>query len=620
MELFNNLGRWRAPLRVVLDLLAWAAATWIGIYLRLGLNPGEQSRIGFLRLFPIIAAVQIVTGYAVGLYRRRWLYGSFDEVQALVVTAALTTTGVFLLNQYALSSWHLDDRPVPQSAVIVGGIVGLVSMAAVRYAWRLYLERIGRPSDPNAERLLVYGAGRGGQQVITALMRSPTSPFIPVGLLDDSPVKQRLSIMGVPVIGDRHDMPKAAARTKATTLLIAVPSADAHTIGQLVDLATEAGLRVKTLPPVNELFGQAPSVGDIREVTEQDLLGRHQIETNLSEIAGYLQGKRVLVTGAGGSIGSELSVQLQQFDVGELILLDRDESALHQVQLRLHGRAMLDTNETVLVDIRDRDAVMAMFQDRQPEVVFHAAALKHLPLLERYPDEAFKSNVLGTVNVLRAAAATGVAVFINISTDKAANPTSILGYSKRVAERLTADFGRRVPGTYISVRFGNVLGSRGSVLTAFRDQIERGGPVTVTHEDVTRFFMTIPEAVELVIQAGAIGTSGEVLVLDMGEPVRIYDVARRLVAQSGQDIRIEMTGLRPAEKLHEELFGDGEPRHIRPRHPVISHVPVPPLGLSDVEGVEDVRDMGVLKELLAQMCVGDSGTYASSRTPGVTCD
>lgn len=559
-----------------LDLVAWAAATWIAVYLRLGLNPGEYGRTGFLRLFPITAAVQITTGYIVGLYRRRWLYGSFDEVKALVVTAALTTTGVFLLNQYALSTWYLDDRPVPQSAVMVGGITGLVSMAAVRYAWRLYLESIGRPSDPNAERLLIYGAGRGGQQVLTALMRSPKSPFIPVGLLDDSPMKQRLSIMGVPVMGDRGDIARAATRTKATTLLIAVPSADAHTIGELVDLAAEAGLNVKTLPPVNELFGQAPGVGDIREVTEQDLLGRHQIETNLAEIAGYLQGKRVLVTGAGGSIGSELSVQLQQFDVGELILLDRDESALHQVQLLIHGRALLDTRETVLVDIRDAAALAAVFRERRPDVVFHAAALKHLPLLEQFPDEAFKSNVVGTLNVLQAAAAAAVSVFINISTDKAANPTSILGYSKRVAERLTAHFGRHERGTYISVRFGNVLGSRGSVLTAFRDQIERGGPVTVTHEDVTRFFMTIPEAVELVIQAGAIGTSGEVLVLDMGEPVKIYDVARRLIAQSGRPVGIEITGLRPAEKLHEELFGDGEVDR-RPRHRLIGHTQVPPL-------------------------------------------
>ena len=258
-------------------------------------------------------------------------------------------------------------------------------------------------------------------------------------------------------------------------------------------------------------------------------------------------------------------------------MLDRDESALHQVQLTIYGRALLDTPDTVLADIRDADRVVEVFNEYRPDVVFHAAALKHLPMLERHPNEAYKSNVIGTLNVLRAAEAVAVQIFVNISTDKAANPTSVLGYSKRIAERLTAHVAATAPtGTYLSVRFGNVLGSRGSVLRTFREQIDQGGPVTVTHSDVTRFFMTVQEAVELVIQAGAIGRSGEVLVLDMGEPVRIHDVARRLVAQSRRPIEIIATGLRPGEKMDEELFGDGEV-DVRPYHPLISHVPAPPL-------------------------------------------
>jgi len=260
-----------------------------------------------------------------------------------------------------------------------------------------------------------------------------------------------------------------------------------------------------------------------------------------------------------------------------LIMLDRDESALHEVQLSIHGRALLDTPQTVLADLRDATTINDIFKTRQPEVVFHAAALKHLPLLERYPSEAYQTNVLGTATLLQAAQTNGVKVFVNISTDKAANPISILGYSKRIAERITASFGvTATTGKYISVRFGNVLGSRGSVLMSFRDQIEKGGPVTVTHKGVTRYFMTISEAVQLVIQAGAIGSSGEVLVLDMGNPVSIYDVATQLVSNSRKSVAIEIVGLRAGEKVHEELFGDGE-IDTRPHHPLISHVKVDPI-------------------------------------------
>lgn len=565
--------RLATPLRITLDVAAWTAAIALMVYVRFNLSFEQGSGSGLWKALPLLIVIQVLAGYAVGLYRRRWRYGSFDEVAALVVTAAVTTGALYWLNHS-----YLKPRPVPQSAVLAGGAFGLVLMAAIRYVWRLALERLRRPTERTAQKLLIYGAGEGGLQVITALLRSPTSRFLPVGLLDDDPAKQRLSITGVPVMGGRHNMSEARSKTGAETLLIAVPSASSKTIGELADLAAEAGLTVKVLPPVDELFDQH-NVGerDIRDLTEADLLGRHQIQTNIDEIAGYLTGKKVLVTGAGGSIGSELCRQLHRFAPAQLLMLDRDESALHQVQLSIHGRALLDTPDVILADIRDAGRIRELFQQHRPDVVFHAAALKHLPLLEQYPEEAYKSNVLGTLNVLQAAQETQVGVFVNISTDKAANPISILGYSKRVAERLTADIGHRTTvGTYLSVRFGNVLGSRGSVLHSFHDQIARGGPVTVTDRDVTRFFMTIPEAVQLVIQAGAIGRTGEVLVLDMGEPVRIHDVARRLIAQADKPIRIQFTGLRPGEKLHEELFGDGELDH-RPRHPLIAHAAVPPL-------------------------------------------
>jgi len=578
----RQLHRYTTPARIALDMLAWCVATATGIYLRFGLIFDEQATRGLFKLLPLVAVLQVLVGTFVGLYRRKWRYGSFDEVAALVMASCITTGLLYVINGY-----YFDVRPIPQSAVIVGGILGLVLMAGCRYVWRLTMERARRPDDRSAEPMLVYGAGEGGIQVLTALLRSRSSPFVPVGLLDDDPAKQRLSIMGVSVLGGRSALPAARAKTGATVLLIAVPSASAQIVGELADLAAQQGMTVKTLPPVEQLFDQPVTASDIRDLTEEDLLGRHQVQTNLEEIAGYLTGRRVLVTGAGGSIGSELCRQLNRYAPAELMMLDRDESALHQVQLSIFGRAMLDTPDMILADIRDRHVLEEIFLERRPDVVFHAAALKHLPLLEQYPEEAYKSNVIGTLNVLEAAAAADVSVFVNISTDKAANPISVLGYSKRVAERLTskmaaADGG----GTFLSVRFGNVLGSRGSVLTTFREQIANGGPITVTDRDVTRFFMTIPEAVQLVIQAGAIGRSGEVLVLDMGEPVRIYDVARRLAAQADGQIDIVFTGLRKGEKLHEELFGDGELDH-RPRHRLISHAMVPPLEFDEVVSCGD---------------------------------
>ena len=371
-------------------------------------------------------------------------------------------------------------------------------------------------------------------------------------------------------------------------------------IRDLNSIASDAGLAVKVVPSVSEIVDGKITTADLRDINEADLLGRHVIETDVDSIAHYLTGRRVLVTGAGGSIGSELCRQIHRFRPSELILLDRDESALHAVELSLHGRALLDDESTVLADIRDADRIQEVFLQRRPHVVFHAAALKHLPMLERAPSEALKSNIWGTQNVLDAALAADVDRFVNISTDKAANPKSVLGYSKRIAERLTAAAASDSTGMYLSVRFGNVLGSRGSVLTSFAQQIESGGPVTVTDPDVSRYFMTVPEAVQLVIQAAAIGQGGEALVLEMGAPVRIADVARHLIAQSGQLIDITYTGLRPGEKLDEELFGAGEIGQAT-SHPLISHVVVPPIPSSRIAGLDTTLDAQSTRDSLAAL-------------------
>ena len=369
-------------------------------------------------------------------------------------------------------------------------------------------------------------------------------------------------------------------------LLIAIPRAGRALVAELTDRARAADLAVKVLPSNRELLDGAVRLADIRDLTLSDLLGRREVQTEVETIAGYLTGKRVLVTGAGGSIGSELCRQIQRFAPAELMMLDRDESALHGVQLSIEQRALLEDTDRcslLLADIRDTPTIAEIFRTRAPQVVFHAAALKHLPLLERFPREALRTNVFSTLDLLEMACRAGVERFVNVSTDKAADPTSVLGYTKRISERLTADVATRSEGVYLSVRFGNVLGSRGSVLETFQAQIASGGPITVTDPEVTRFFMTTAEAVELLIQAGGIGRPGEVLVLDMGDPVRIADVARRLVELTQSDVDIVFTGLRPGEKADEVLFGAGEV-DFRPVHPLIAHVSVPPLAPSALAG------------------------------------
>ena len=339
-------------------------------------------------------------------------------------------------------------------------------------------------------------------------------------------------------------------------------------ISRANNFARAAGLDVKVLPTVAELMNGVDHT-DVRDLAPEDLLGRHQVDTAMDSIAGYLQGKRVLVAGAGGSIGSELCRQINGFAPSELMMLDCNEDALHSLALSLSGRADLESPNLILANIRDPEQLQQIFDTRRPQIVFHAAALKHVNILQTHAAEAVKTNVIGTLNVLEAARSADVQRFVNISTDKAADPESVLGHSKRIAEGLTKSYATISTGTYLSVRFGNVLGTSGSVLRTFRAQIDRGGPVTVTHPDVTRYFMTVHEAVQLVVQAAVIGRDGEALVLDMGKPVRIVDLAHQLIDRAGQPIDIVFTGLKPGEKLHENLLGAGEVDE-RPIHSLVS--------------------------------------------------
>lgn len=582
--------------RIVLDSFAWFVGLLFGTWVRYDLQWESVELRGVLGFVGLAIVLQLLTGFVFGLYRGRFVFGSFDEVAAIALTAGTSTVALFLID------FALPVRAVPLSATLGGGIAAFVLIGGARYLWRLRLAQAMRPSGEGLGRLIVFGAGRGGLQVITAMLQDSDSPYVPVALLDDARTKRRLRVMGVRVEGNRTSIAAVAERRHADGLLIAIPSATGDLISEVTKLAEDVGLKVTVLPPVAELLGSGVSLRDIRPVNEADLLGRRTIDTDVASIAGYLRGKRVLITGAGGSIGSELCRQILSFQPSSLIMFDRDESALLNLQLSIDGSGRLDSDELVLGDLRDPDCIRSLFEEHAPHVVFHAAALKHVPLLERHPAEAIRTNVWGTLTLLEAAANHGVERFVNISTDKAADPINVLGYSKRICERLTAYFASQAGGTFLSVRFGNVLGSRGSMLDTFKTQIASRSHVTVTDPEVTRFLMTIEEAVQLVIQAGAVGRDGEVLVLDMGDPVRIVDVARRLISQSDRPVSIEYTGLRLGEKLHEKLFGSDE-LDYRPVHELIAHIAVPALRPDDALSIDPRDPRGHLVAQLETLCV-----------------
>lgn len=552
---------------MVTDLLAWPAGIFTGAFLKLVLNAGQAiDEVAVAVMVAIL--VHGMLGWATGLYRRRWRISSFDEISTLGVVWS-GTSAVMVLGSF---SARLNGSDLPTSAVITGCLTSLGLLCLERIVWRRYWEAHHRPDPQRCRPTIVLGAGEGGAQILKAMLSDPTSLYYPVALLDDDPGKRNRQLHGVRVLGTQEDLEVVAAQTGAEVLLIAITQADSSLIQTMAMRAADVGLELRVLPPASELVGRM-TLADVRPPTVDDLLGRDPVEIDLQAVAGYITGRRVLVTGAGGSIGSELSMQLNGFRPSQLYLLDRDENALHAVQLAMEGHALLDSEMLIVADIRDRERMFEIFELYRPEVVFHAAALKHLTLLQRHAMEGLKTNTVGTKNLLDAAVLVGVETFVNVSTDKAADPSSVLGATKLSAERLTALAAAETGRRYVSVRFGNVLGSRGSVLPTFLGQLEAGQPITVTDPEATRFFMTIPEAVRLVVQAGAIGEPGEVMVLDMGNPVKIVDLAKQLIASLRPGTPIVFTGLRPGEKLHEVLFSPDEIGVSR-QHPRIVHTPV----------------------------------------------
>ena len=555
---------------VLLDLALVFPAYLVPLVLRFdGAVPDKFWRM-FWMFVPVAALVHLLMNHVFGLYGQMWRYASVLEARRVLVSGISAGALVFV----AGSIWA-GERPVPLSVAVLGPILSLLFFGAVRFQSRLFgFHRRNVSSTRN--RVLLMGAGDAGAMILKDIQTAPSLGLDPVGIVDDDPRKRGYSMNGVRVLGSRADIPPLVERLGVEQLLFAIPSASSEIVREVAALCEEANVTMRVVPSVREIYGGKITARDIRDLQIEDLLGRQQVETDLESVRAILQGRRVLVTGAGGSIGSEIARQVAELEPAALILLDHDETHLHDVQMQLHDTPGL---ELVLADIRERERILQLFTAYRPEVVFHAAAHKHVPVLEVHPEEALMTNVMGTMNVADAALAARVRRFVMISTDKAVRPVSVMGASKWFAEQVVR--GTRESGcVFCAVRFGNVLGSRGSVIPTFLRQISEGGPVTVTDPSMARYFMSIQEAVQLVLQAAALSRGNEVLTLEMGEPMNILDLARRLIRLSGRvpdvDIKIEIVGTRPGEKVVEDLVDPLE-EPLPSAHPgiAVSRPPVP---------------------------------------------
>ncbi|HKT36610.1 MAG TPA: nucleoside-diphosphate sugar epimerase/dehydratase [Nitrospira sp.] len=510
----------------------------------------------FLQGLPIILTVYWLSLFLFGIQRGLWRYvGLHDLVRILwaSVTAAIVSFGIL----HGFLHWFA----YPRSVIILSGVLSGLYLAGIRLAVRWFREWL-QVSSPMARRVLIVGAGNASELLVRDMLSDASYHYRPVGLIDDDPVKRRMKIHGVPVVGKIEEMPDLVRRLLVHEIIVAIPSAS-NAVKQKI-LAASEGCKIplKVLPSVRQLLADPAALRQIRPMSLEDLLQREPVQTDRQELHMLLEGKRVLVTGAGGSIGSELCRQIAQYKPAVIVLFERYENGLHALDLELRDRFPLVKFVPSVGDVTVPDRAHEVLTQTRPDLVFHAAAHKHVPLMEMNPKEAARNNVFGTKIMAEASLSAGVERFVLISTDKAVNPTSVMGATKRVAEEFIQSLNRQGQTKFTVVRFGNVLGSNGSVVPRFADQIRRGGPVTVTHPDIRRFFMTIPEAVQLVLQASVMGHGEEVFVLDMGEQIKVADLARNMIVLSGlvpdQDIHIVYTGLRPGEKLFEELFEDTE--------------------------------------------------------------
>ena len=543
---------------LVLDGILINAVALTALYTRFEFSIPALAESGFvevyLRLAPFYTAAALVIFSLLRLYRSLWEYASIGELRNLMLAGILASGA--LMGICAVSGQYL-----PRSMPVINAVYLFLVIGGVRYAYRL-ARRIAKHPVEQRRRTMLIGAGAGGALVLRELRRSQLSQNNVVCIIDDDPLKQGSYLLGVKVVGGRDCIEAAAARYRVSDIILALPSAAPGQRRAIVEICQRTKCRIQTLPGLYQLASGQVRVEQLRNVDVEDLLGRDKVQVDLSGICSYVTGKRVLVTGGGGSIGSELCRQIAALKPKQLVIFDIYENNAYAIQQELaHTHPELDL--VVLIgSVRDRARVDSLFKTYRPEIVCHAAAHKHVPLMEDSPNEAIKNNVFGTLHAAQAADAYGAEIFVLISTDKAVNPTNIMGASKRLCEMIVQVMGKHSSTKYTAVRFGNVLGSNGSVIPLFKKQIAYGGPVTVTHKDIIRYFMTISEAVSLVLQACVYAEGGEVFVLNMGEPVRIDDLARNMIRLSGLepdvDIAIQYTGLRPGEKLFEELLMQDE--------------------------------------------------------------
>ena len=550
----------KSGLFVLSDITLLSISLFLAYYLRFDLSAESIPKSfsdNVLMLLVVSVVLKIAVFIPFKLYKSLWRYAGMYELVSVFLASVITNGILFAYIAFV-------ERLAPRSIFVIAGMIDVFFIGGSRLVYRLYrrlvLGRVIKIDD--LKRVLVFGAGDAGAMIAKEMELHPELKYKLIAFMDDSPDKIGRKVNGIPILGGVEDVSGIVDKKSIDEIIIAIPSAKPAVINNIYEQCSKTSCKVKILPSMSQLIDETIMLKKIKDVDIEDLLGRDPVMVDLENVAGYLGGKVVLVTGGGGSIGSELCRQIASYGPKRLLMLDNYENNLYSILNELNAKYPELDIVPIIANVRELERLSEIFNEYKPNIIFHAAAHKHVPLMESHPEEAIKNNVFGTWNVASCADKYKADRFVLISTDKAVNPTNVMGATKRIAEMIIQGLNTKSKTEYVAVRFGNVLGSNGSVIPLFKEQIEHGGPVTVTHPDITRFFMTIPEAVQLVIQAGAMAEGGEIFVLDMGEPVKIMDLAKNLIRLSGfepnEDIDIEITGLRPGEKLYEELLMNEE--------------------------------------------------------------